>query len=80
VIALASEVERAFQAVAAQVKGSPLGAVFPALRSEQIALSSRLPVGDGDSTGEMAAVVLAGETDLLVDSIDALGHLVGLVG
>jgi uncharacterized membrane protein YccC len=80
VIALAGEVERAFQAVAAQVKGSPLTVVFPPLRNEQLALSSRLPVGDGDSTAEMAAVVLAGETDLLVDSIDALGHLVGLGG
>ncbi len=77
---LADQVERALQAVAAQVKGSPSGASFPPLRTEQLALSGRLPVGDGASTGEMAAVVLAGETDLLVDSIDALGHLVGLIG
>jgi hypothetical protein len=77
---LAGEVERAFDAVAAQVKGAPPGASLPPLRSEQIALTRALPVGDGHSTGAMAAVGLAGETDLLVDSIDQLGHLVGLVG
>lgn len=75
---LATEVQRAFAAVADRVKGSRPDASLPPLRTEQLELSRHLPVGDGHTTGEMAAVVLAGETDLLVDSIDALGHLVGL--
>ena len=77
---LAVEVERAFAAVADQVKGSPSETALPPLRKEQLALAAGLHVGDGGSAERASAVVLAGETDLLVDSIDALGHLFGLVG
>jgi uncharacterized membrane protein YccC len=77
---LAADVERAFAALSDQVKGVPLSTTFPLLRAEQLALAETLKGeagGDGTAT---AAVVLAGETDLLVDSVDQLGHLHGLVG
>lgn len=77
---LAGEVEQALAAVADQVKGSPSVPALPPLRKEQLALSSGLSAGAGDSTARAPSVVLAGETDLLVDSIDALGHLFGMVG
>ncbi len=77
---LADDIEQAFQAIADRVKRSPSGPAFPPLRKEQLALSARTASGRAVSTGPPAAVVLAGETDLLVDSIDGLGHLLGLVG
>ncbi len=77
---LAGEVEQALAAVADQVKGSPSAPALPPLRKEQLALSAGLRADDGDSTARASSVVLAGETDLLVDSIDALGHLFGMVG
>jgi uncharacterized membrane protein YccC len=77
---LGAEVEQAFTAVADQVKGSPSAASLPPLRKEQLVMSAGLPAAGSGSTDLTTAVVLAGETDLLVDSIDALGHLFGLVG
>jgi uncharacterized membrane protein YccC len=77
---LGDEVEEALSVVADQVKGTSSGAGLPPLRKEQLALAATLPIGDrADSTRSASAVVLAGETDLLVDSIDAIGHLLGLV-
>lgn len=77
---LADGVERAFAAIADQVKGSPPVGPFPLLRKEQLALAASLPVGGDAGPDRVPAVVLIGETDLLVDSVDALGHLFGLVG
>ena len=68
---LAAGVSQAFGALSDQVKGSPSVPPLPPLRSEQVALTATLN-GDG------RAAVLAGETDLLVNSINTLGHLVGL--
>ena len=78
--ALGGDIEQAFAVIADQVKGSSPAAPFPPLRSEQLALSAGLRSGRSSSTARTSAVVLAGETDLLVDSVDALGHLLGLVG
>ncbi len=80
VAVLAAEVEQALAVVADQVKGSPPGAPFPPLRREQLALTAGLRIGGSDPAERASAVVLAGETDLLVDSVDALGHLFGLLG
>ena len=77
---LAGEVEQALAAIAHQVKGSPSVPAFPPLRKEQLALTAQLGADGTDSTEKVTSVVLAGETDLLVDSIDALGHLFGMVG
>jgi hypothetical protein len=78
---LGDEVEEALSVVADQVKGTSRGAGLPPLRKEQFALAATVPIGGrADSTQSASAVVLAGETDLLVDSIDAIGHLMGLVG
>ena len=80
---LAGDVSRALTAVAATVKGSPPVAEFPALRGEQLALTRGLGLAGVNSSGpgpevEGTALVLAGETDLLVNSVNTLGHLVGL--
>ncbi|HWE56083.1 MAG TPA: FUSC family protein [Acidimicrobiales bacterium] len=72
---LADLVEQAFASLAATVKGTASPTPFPPLRGEQLALAEVLQA-DGQAG---AAVVLAGETDLLVDSIDAMGHLLGLL-
>lgn len=77
---LADEVGAAFTVLAEAVKGAPPGAPFPPLREEQMALAAALHGSGATSSATTAAVVLAGETDLLVDSIDAMGHLLGLVG
>ena len=77
---LAGDVERAFAAIADRVKGSSPGASLPQLRKEQLALTAGLRAGGGGSTEGASSVVLAGETDLLVDSVDALGHVLGLMG
>ncbi len=80
---LAADVQRALGAVAATVKGSPSGSGFPYLRAEQLALARSLGLAgvnraDTHMEVEGTALVLAGETDLLVNSVDTLGHLVGL--
>lgn len=77
---LAAGVDRAFALLSDSVKGAPPKAAFPPLRKEQLALAAGLPVASEPSTTPGALVALAGETDLLVDSIDAMGHLMGLVG
>lgn len=77
---LAVEVEKALASIAERVKGSPSATDLPPLRKEQLALSAGLRGAGGVSTGQQPAVVLVGETDLLVDSINSLGHLFGLVG
>ncbi len=76
---LASEVEQAFSLVAGHLRGSAPVSELPRLRRRQLALAARLEAGSDGPRGDPGAVVLAGETDLLVDSVDALGHLVGLV-
>jgi uncharacterized membrane protein YccC len=79
--ALAGQVERALAAIAEGVKGSTPTAPFPDLRKEQLALAKRVRAGGGDAVNDPApGVVLAGETDVLVDSLDALGHLLGIAG
>lgn len=77
---LAVDVERAFAAVSDQVKGVPPSCPFPPLRQEQLELAAGLRREDGDSSPDGADLVLAGETDLLVDSVDALGLVTGLGG
>jgi uncharacterized membrane protein YccC len=77
---LAAGVDQAFALLSDSVKGAPPAAAFPLLRKEQLALTAALPVAGEPSTAPGGLVVLAGETDLLVDSIDAMGHLMGLGG
>lgn len=77
---LAGDIEQALAAAADTVKGSSPVATFPALRNEQLALTAGLRSGERGSMETTSAVVLAGETDHLVDSVDAIGHLLGLVG
>ena len=80
---LAGEVGQALGSVAASVRGTPEAATLPPLRSEQLALTSGLGLGDSDGqpdrpAADGSALVLAGETDLLVNSVNTLAHLVGL--
>ena len=90
---LADDVEAALDAVADTVKGSPPGPPPPPLRAEHVALTNGLGLGGGAAAADAggghgekaatavvdpAAVVLAGETDLLVNSVNTLCHLVGL--
>jgi uncharacterized membrane protein YccC len=78
----ADEVAQAMFAVAHSVRsGAPLGRM-PTLRSTQLDLAERLGVRKRDDEGgrplEARALILVSETDLLTDSVDTLGHLVGL--
>lgn len=80
---LGREVKGALEAVATSVSGSQPTVALPPLRSEQLALAAGLGVGaSADDAGrpvaDGAALVLAGETDLLVNSVNTLAHLVGL--
>lgn len=77
---LGADVEAALGMVADAVKGSPPDAAFPPLRREQLALSSGLRGSDRPPSPPGSVVVLAGETDLLVDAVDGIGHLLGLGG
>jgi hypothetical protein len=72
---LAEQVGASLDAVAATIRGGRPAGPLAALRETQLALADRL-VGDGAVDAE--AVSLVGETDLLVNSINTLGHLAGL--
>jgi len=79
---LASEFGAAMQTVAAKLR-SDQGGSLPPLRSTQLELTRLLGVdGAGPDTVSLdpSAVLLAGETDLMVNSANTLGHLVGLSG
>jgi uncharacterized membrane protein YccC len=78
----ADEVAQAMLAVAQSVRsGAPHGRM-PTLRSTQLALAERLGVRKRDEASgrplETRALILVSETDLLTDSVDTLGYLVGL--
>jgi len=70
---LASQVEEALSAVARNLRTGPGHGCLPPLRSTQLALAG----GEGEGRGPSASV-LATESDLIVDAVDTLGHLVGL--
>ena len=72
---LADQVGASLDAVAATIRGGRPAGSLAALRETQLALADRL-VGDGAVDAD--AVSLVGETDLLVNSINTLGHLAGL--
>ena len=65
---LGTDVETAVAAVAAKLRDSHLSVTMPPLRQEQLALAAR-------SAGTRALVA---ETDLLVNSVNTMAHLVGL--
>jgi len=65
---LGTEVRQAMGAVAAKLRERAAPVTLPPLRREQLALASRAG----------GAPALAGETDLLVNSVNTLAHLVGI--
>jgi uncharacterized membrane protein YccC len=78
----AHEMAEAMRAVTQSVRtGAPHGRM-PTLRSTQLALAETLGVGKREEPSgpppEALALILASETDLLTESVDTLGHLVGL--
>jgi hypothetical protein len=90
---LGEELEEALQAIAARLRGEASPGL-PALRQEQLSLAAslgfgppqaRLPKEEKHTQGVLpgtlggpAAVVLAGETDVIVNAVNTLAHLVGL--
>ncbi len=80
---LASEFDTAMHTVAVQLR-SGSGGPLPPLRSTQLEAARLLGVdgADGDRTKPLVprAVLLVGETDLMVNSANTLGHLVGVSG
>lgn len=80
---LAEEISDALDSVAASVAGVRVEATMPPLRTHQLALTAGLGLGSLNHEGpcptaDGAALVLAGETDMMVNSVNTLGHLVGL--
>ncbi|HET9075673.1 MAG TPA: FUSC family protein [Acidimicrobiales bacterium] len=78
---LAGGVGEALRLVAGSVRGSGVPSCLPPLRKEQLAMARALGLGSDNGSRPAAnatALVLAGETDLLVNSVNTLGHLVGL--
>ncbi|MGH9116004.1 MAG: FUSC family protein, partial [Acidimicrobiales bacterium] len=71
--ALAQEVAGALGSVADAIQSGESRAHLPALRSTQLALVRSLDAGH-----DRAAVALAGDTDLVVNAVNTLGHLVGV--
>jgi uncharacterized membrane protein YccC len=69
---LADEVDEALGAVGAALRTGEGNGWLPRLRDRQLELAANLPSANG------ATQVLASETDLIVDAVDTLGHLVGL--
>jgi len=78
---LGDEVDGALATVAATLRTGSAPTGFPALRSTQVALAARL-LATSSSAREAARAdvdaVLASETDLMVDAVDTLAHLVGI--
>jgi uncharacterized membrane protein YccC len=74
---LAAQVGEALGSAAAAIRGDrPVGSL-PPLRETQQSLAGRL-MGVSAGAVDADAVSLVGETDLLVNSINTLGHLAGL--
>jgi uncharacterized membrane protein YccC len=80
---LASEFGLAMHAVAAKLRSDATDPL-PPLRSTQLELTRLLGVDGANMEGRKSldpgSVLLAGETDLMVNSANTLGHLVGLSG
>lgn len=81
---VAGDVRRAMAVIAGHVRGGP-ARPLPPLRRGQLALAEQIGVifqddhrfvADEDRWG--LALALAGETDLLVNSVNTIGHLLGL--
>ncbi len=76
--ALADDVDEALGAVGAVLRTGEGGGWLPRLRERQLELVASLGPALTNQDGNGKAEVLASETDLIVDSVDTLGHLVGL--
>jgi uncharacterized membrane protein YccC len=80
---LASEFDDAMHTVAAKLR-SGSGGSLPPLRSTHLEVARQLGVDGADRNGteplDPGAVFLVGETDLMVNSANTLGHLVGVLG
>ncbi len=79
---LSVDVERALALVSAALRTGVVPASFPHLRATQVALAAELVHGSsrgGDaSVLTRSDVVVISETDLLVNAVDTLAHLVGV--
>ncbi|MGH9056439.1 MAG: FUSC family protein [Acidimicrobiales bacterium] len=82
--ALADEVDDALGSVADAIRSGQSRARLPSLRSTQLALVRSLDAGEGATAVggrralDGAAVALASDTDLVVNAVNTLGHLVGV--
>lgn len=79
---LGVEVEDALAAVAAALRTGAVPTSYPPLRATQVALAARLmnrsPEGGVDPTPTRSDMVVISETDLMVNAVDTLAHLVGV--
>ncbi|MGC8510995.1 MAG: FUSC family protein [Acidimicrobiales bacterium] len=79
---LSVDVDRALGAVSAALRTGAAPNDFPHLRATQVALAAGLlhgpSRGDGASALTRSDVVVISETDLLVNAVDTLAHLVGV--
>ncbi|MGH9102706.1 MAG: FUSC family protein [Acidimicrobiales bacterium] len=83
---LADQIEDAMRAIAEALRSGKARGELPRLRAIQLEIAAGLDVRAGSLEGPpeqlpvpgSEVVVLVSETDLLVDAVDTLGHLVGL--
>ncbi len=79
---LSGDVDRALVAVSAALRTGVVPSGFPHLRATQVAIATRLLHGAsrGDDASELSHsdVVVISETDLMVNAVDTLAHLVGV--
>lgn len=79
---LGVEVRHALAGVAMALRTGSLPSSYPALRTTQVALAARLmvdsPARTADPALARADMLVVGETDLMVNAVDTLAHLVGI--
>ena len=79
---LGDEVEQAMSAVVVALQRGSAPSGYPPLRATQVALAADLrgasPQAAGDPTPTALDMVILSETDLMVNAVDTLAHLVGV--
>lgn len=79
---LGIEIDDALTAVAGALRTGSAPCTYPSLRTTQVALAARLlhaaPTGEPDPAAAHQAMLLVSETDLVVNAVDTLAHLVGV--
>lgn len=79
---LGEEVQQAMAAVVVALRTGPAPAGYPPLRSTQVTLAAHLtsasPQAAADPTPAAVDMVIVSETDLIVNAVDTLAHLVGV--